>query len=264
MEIAVIKVGGAVVEDEKSLSTLLDSFVGIKTPKVLVHGGGRTASKISKSLGIEPQMIDGRRVTDADTIGVVTMVYAGLVGKNIAAKLQARGCNAISLSGADMNVICSAKRPPIKVASGETVDFGFVGDVKSVDADMLISLISAGVTPVICPITHDGQGNLLNTNADTIATQVAIALAARSADDTVRLTYCFEKAGVLRDADDDASVIGTMTHAEFKALQADGTVSAGMIPKLDNGFEALRSGVSAVRITNTDGLSTLTGTNLAL
>lgn len=255
MKLTLVKVGGAIVEDADSLSFLLDKFARIKGRKVLVHGGGRSATRIAERLGLPQQMVAGRRVTDAATLRVVTMVYAGLVNKNIVAHLQARGINALGLTGADMNVISSHRRPPKQVrmddGSIETVDYGFVGDIDHVNADLLADLIAKGVVPVMCPIGHDAQGNLLNTNADTIAAEVAKALARNF---EVTLVYCFEKRGVLRDADDDDSVIPCITQAEFPALVEQCIVSGGMLPKLENAFDAIQAGVHEVVITRADAL----------
>ncbi len=255
MKLTLVKVGGAIVENADSLSSLLDKFASIEGHKVLVHGGGRSATRIAERLGLPQQMVAGRRVTDADTLRVVTMVYAGLVNKNIVAQLQARGINALGLTGADMNVISSHRRPPKQVrmddGSIETVDYGFVGDIDQVNADLLADLIAKGVVPVMCPIGHDTQGNLLNTNADTIAAEVAKALARNF---EVTLVYCFEKRGVLRDADDDDSVIPCITQAEFPVLVEQGIVSGGMLPKLENAFDAIRAGVQEVVITRADAL----------
>jgi acetylglutamate kinase len=255
MKLTLVKVGGAIVENADSLSSLLDKFASIEGHKVLVHGGGRSATRVAERLGLPQQMVAGRRVTDADTLRVVTMVYAGLVNKNIVAQLQARGINALGLTGADMNVISSHRRPPKQVrmddGSIETVDYGFVGDIDQVNADLLADLIAKGVVPVMCPIGHDAQGNLLNTNADTIAAEVAKALARNF---EVTLVYCFEKRGVLRDANDDDSVISCITQAEFPVLVEQGIVSGGMLPKLENAFDAIRAGVQEVVITRADAL----------
>ena len=255
MKLTLVKVGGAIVENADSLSSLLDKFASIEGHKVLVHGGGRSATRIAERLGLPQQMVAGRRVTDADTLRVVTMVYAGLVNKNIVAQLQARGINALGLTGADMNVISSHRRPPKQVrmddGSTQTVDYGFVGDIDQVNADLLADLIAKGVVPVMCPIGHDTQGNPLNTNADTIAAEVAKALARNF---EVTLVYCFEKRGVLRDADDDDSVISCITQAEFPVLVEQGIVSGGMLPKLENAFDAIRAGVQEVVITRADAL----------
>ena len=252
-KLTLVKVGGKIVEDEASLSQLLDDFSKIAGCKVLVHGGGRKATLISEKLGIETRMVDGRRITDAETLKVVTMVYAGLVNKNIVAKLQAREVNAFGLCGADLDFIRSVKRPV-----GE-VDYGYVGDVKEVQTDTLCDLIGQGVVPVVSPITHDGQGNLLNTNADTIANEVAKALACRF---DVRLVFCFEKKGVLSDPDDEDSVIRCITPDDYLRYKAEGVIQGGMIPKLDNAFNALASGVSEVVITRADRLLDGSGTKI--
>lgn len=255
MELTIIKVGGAVVEDNNSLNALLNDFASIDGPKILVHGGGRAADKMLNRLGVEIKKVDGRRITDEQTIEVVTMVYAGLVNKNIVAQLQKRGINALGFSGADLNIIRSVKRPV------QTIDYGFVGDVVGVQTDVLFSLISQGAVPVVSPITHDGNGMLLNTNADTIASELARALAKEC---SVKLVYCFEKPGVLLDAADDNSVIAELTYEKFKEYQQLGIINAGMIPKLDNGFDAIRKGVSSVVITNTDGIKNNSGTKLRI
>lgn len=255
MKLTLVKVGGAIVENADSLRLLLDRFASIEGHKVLVHGGGRSATRIAEQLGLPQQMIAGRRVTDAETLRVVTMVYAGLVNKEIVAGLQARGINALGLTGADMNVIQSHRRAPknVRMADGsmQLVDYGFVGDIDRVNADLLADLIAKGVVPVVCPIGHDTKGSLLNTNADTIAAEVAKALAAVF---DVTLVFCFEKRGVLRDADDDNSVISTITQAEFPALVEQGVVSGGMLPKLENAFDAIRAGVHEVIITRADAI----------
>lgn len=254
MKLTLVKVGGAIVENEASLSALLDKFARIPGHKVLVHGGGRSATKVAEQLGLPQQMIAGRRVTDAETLRVVTMVYAGLVNKNIVSQLQARGVNALGLTGADMNVIQSHRRAPKKVVVEgveQVVDYGYVGDIDQVNADLLADLIAKGVVPVVSPIGHDCQGSLLNTNADTIAAEVAKAL---SRHFEVTLMYCFEKKGVLRNPDDDDSVIAQITSEDFPRLVADGVVSGGMLPKLENSFAAIASGVSEVVITQADAI----------
>lgn len=258
MKLSVIKVGGKVVEETATLNTLLDDFKNIVGAKLLVHGGGRSATKLSERLGIETKMVEGRRITDGETLDVVTMVYAGLVNKNIVAQLQKRNVNAIGLCGADLNLIYSAKRP---LMNG--IDYGFVGDVKEVDTSVLLSLIDQGAVPVVSPITHDGNGQLLNTNADTIASELARALAC-SNNLEVNLIYCFEKPGVLMNPEDDSTVIPSMTYDEFQQYKEEGVVAEGMIPKLDNGFNALRLGVKRVMITNTEGLRNGRGTLLLL
>ena len=229
------------VEDELQLSQLLRDFSAIEGRKVLVHGGGRKATKMAERLGIETQMVNGRRITDGDMLEVVTMVYGGLVNKNLVARLQANGVNAIGLTGADADVIRSHKRP---VKDG--VDYGWVGDVDAADGNMLSRLVEAGITPVMAPLTHDGEGHILNTNADTIASETAKALAAIY---DVTLIFSFEKKGVLSNPDDDESVIPTITRTLFHRYKADGTISGGMLPKIENALAAVEAGVSRVIIT---------------
>lgn len=250
-KLTVIKVGGKIVEDDASLAQLLKDFANVEGNKVLVHGGGRSATKIAAQLGIESQMVGGRRITDAETLKVVTMVYGGLVNKNIVAKLQAQGINALGLTGADMNVMLSHKRPV------KDVDYGFVGDVDKCDGVMLAKLIGEGVVPVMAPLTHDGQGNMLNTNADTIAGETAKALA-KFYD--VTLIFCFEKAGVLADENDDDSVIPHIGEEDFKRLVEEGVIQGGMIPKIENSLSAVRSGVRRVIITKADSIDGQHGT----
>jgi len=278
---AVIKVGGAVVEDAEQLAILLDEFGRIEGPKVLVHGGGRSATKLAAQLGIESQMVGGRRITDAEMLKVVMMIYGGLVNKNIVAQLQARGINALGLTGADLNLVRAHRRP----ITPEGIDFGFVGDVDSADGAQLLRLLELGITPIIAPLTHDGQGHMLNINADTMAQTVAVALAQslpsltgsegingltgcqafrsdRSRTPLPRtgkvgggsLTYCFELPGVMRDPADPDSLIPHITEASFQQLVADGTISGGMIPKLENAFAAIHAGVTSVRITHISDL----------
>ena len=242
------------VEDEAQLSHLLKDFSAIEGNKVLIHGGGRRATQVAASLGIESKMVGGRRITDADMLSVVTMVYGGLVNKNLVARLQANGVNALGLTGADMDVIRSHKRP-IK----DGVDFGFVGDVDRADGEMLSRLIKAGITPVMAPLTHDGQGHILNTNADTIASETAKALAPYY---DVTLIYSFEKKGVLRNPDDDDSVIPTITRADFEQYKADGTISGGMLPKIENALSAIDAGVSRVIITLATAIDGESGTKI--
>lgn len=249
--LTLIKVGGKIVEEASSLQRLLTDFAAISGHKLLVHGGGRSATRIAEQLGIESRMVDGRRITDAETLRVVTMVYGGLVNKNIVAGLQARGVNALGLTGADMDVIRSVKRPV------KDIDYGYVGDVERVDARLLGDLIARGVVPVMAPLTHDGAGNLLNTNADTIASETARALAARF---DVTLVYCFEKKGVLRDPDDEDSVIPSLNRRSFEALTADGTIAGGMIPKIENALAAIEAGVKRVIITRADAIDGYSGT----
>lgn len=251
-KLTVIKVGGKIVEEAESLQQLLTDFCAIPGYKVLVHGGGRSATKIAADLGIESHMVNGRRITDTDMLKVVTMVYGGLVNKNIVASLQARGINALGLTGADLNVLRSDKRP-IK----DGIDYGFVGDVKEANSGILAKLIADGIVPVMAPLTHDGKGNMLNTNADTIAQETAKAL---SKHFDVTLIYSFEKKGVLRDAEDDDSVIPHITRQEFQQYVADGTVQGGMIPKLENAFQALDAGVKKVIITLATAIDGNSGT----
>ena len=250
-KLTVIKVGGKIVEEEATLNQLLNDFAAIKGHKVLVHGGGRSATKLAAQLGIESQMVNGRRITDAETLKVVTMVYGGLVNKNIVAGLQAKGVNAIGLTGADMNVIRSVKRPV------KDVDYGFVGDVEKVDAKLLGTLIHQGIVPVMAPLTHDGKGSMLNTNADTIAGETAKALAQLF---DVTLVFCFEKKGVLRDENNDESVIPVITPPDFEEYVSQGVIQGGMIPKLENSFSAINAGVSQVIITQASAINCEGGT----
>ena len=240
-KVTIVKVGGAIVEDNEQLAQLLTDFAAIPGKIVLVHGGGRRATKVAAALGIESKMVNGRRITDAQMLEVVTMVYGGLVNKNLVAKLQAKGVNALGLTGADMDVIHSHKRP---VKDG--VDFGYVGDVERANGKMLQTLIQEGITPVMAPLTHDGNGNILNTNADTIASETAKALAPYY---DVTLIYSFEKKGVLSNPDDDNSVIPVITRSDFEKYQADGTIGGGMIPKIENALAAVDAGVKEVIIT---------------
>jgi acetylglutamate kinase len=254
--LTIIKVGGNVVEEEASLKSLLKDFSRIAGYKILVHGGGKTATSLAEKLGLESIKVDGRRITDAETLKVVTMVYAGLVNKNIVAGLQALGNNAIGLTGADLDLIRAARRPV-----GE-IDYGFVGDVKYVSYQALNELLNSGAIPVMAPITHDGHGQLLNTNADTIASELAVAM---SFDYDVRLIFCFEKNGVLMNECDEHSLINEINPGLFEQLKKDGIVTGGMIPKLSDGFAALRRGVGVVVITNPTGISEgLRGTRLVL
>ena len=251
-KLTVVKVGGAVVEDEAQLTQLLKDFSAISGRKVLIHGGGRRATQVAASLGIESKMVGGRRITDKDMLSVVTMVYGGLVNKNLVARLQANGVNALGLTGADIDVIRSHKRP---VKDG--VDFGFVGDVDRADGQMLSKLIEAGITPVMAPLTHDGSGNILNTNADTIASETAKALAPYY---DVTLIFSFEKKGVLSNPNDDDSVIPTINRADFERYKADGTISGGMLPKIENALSAIEKGVSRVIITLATAIDGQSGT----
>ena len=244
-KLIVVKVGGKIVEEEETLRQLLQDFAAIEGHKVLVHGGGRSATKLATQLGIESKLVDGRRITDEAMLRVVTMVYGGLVNKNIVAGLQALNVNALGLTGADMNLMRSDKRPV------KEVDYGFVGDVKEVNADLLATLIQQGIVPVLAPLTHDKQGHLLNTNADTIAGETAKALARHF---EVTLVFCFEKRGVLRDEHDDLSVIPTIDRNLFAQLTAEGIIQGGMIPKVENSLQAVEAGVRQVIITQANAL----------
>ena len=285
--IKVVKIGGNVVDNPVLLREFVKDFAAMPGMKVLIHGGGVMASQMQKEMGMVPKMVEGRRVTDEEALKVVTMVYAGWCNKNIVALLQAEGCNAIGLTGADGNAIKARKRPPVHVESlGEEVDYGYVGDVtaESVNAKFIYSLLEKGIVPVFNAINHDGNGNLLNTNADTIASSVAIAMAnyryrtprevcsrceeCTFCSDDGRLThvtdliYCFEKDGVLYDKDDDSSVIPEIDREKFAQLKAEGRVADGMIPKLTNSFKAIDSGVAKVIIKHARNLLGTNGTTL--
>ena len=252
-KLTIIKVGGKIVEEPDSLQCLLRDFQQIRGHKLLVHGGGRSATRVAAQLGIETQMADGRRITDESMLKVVTMVYGGLVNKTIVAQLQAAGINALGLTGADMNVILSHKREP------RPIDFGFVGDVDRVDGRRLSMLIEEGIVPVMAPLTHDCQGNLLNTNADTIAGEVAKAMTPYY---SVTLMYCFEKAGVLRDENDDGSVIPHIRENDFQQLVEERVIQGGMIPKIQNSIDAVKAGVSQVIITKATAIDGNHGTRI--
>ena len=254
-KLTIVKVGGKIVEESNSLKQLLSDFSKIKGNKVLVHGGGRSATALAAKLGIKSEMVNGRRITDTEMLKVVIMVYGGLVNKQIVAGLQAIGVNALGLTGADMNYMRSEKRPVTDV------DYGFVGDVKEVNAGLLADLIDKGVVPVLAPLTHDKSGNLLNTNADTIASEAAKAL---SKHFEVTLMYCFEKKGVLMNETDDESVILDLTPALFEKYVSTGVIQGGMIPKLENSFEALKAGVTQVMITRADLIHADYGTKISL
>ena len=250
-KLVLIKVGGKIVEEENTLRQLLKDFAAIEGHKVLVHGGGRSATKLAAELGVETKMVNGRRITDADMLRIVTMVYGGLVNKNIVAKLQALGVNALGLTGSDMNLIRSEKRPV------KEVDYGYVGDVKEVNAELLAGLIKQGIVPILAPLTHDKEGHLLNTNADTIAGEAAKALAKYF---EVTLMFCFEKKGVLMDENDDESVIPEIDREAFKKYVDEGIIQGGMIPKLENAFQAIDAGVRRVVITQASEINNGTGT----
>ncbi len=241
--IKIIKIGGNIVNNKKTLDIFLKNFSEIKTPKILVHGGGKLASELSKKIGIPVKMIDGRRVTDANTLDVATMVYAGKINKNIVAQLQSNKLNAIGLSGTDANTITSIQRP------STPIDFGFVGDIIKVNTSIIELLLKNNITPVFCAITHDNNGNLLNTNADTIASEVAIALAQNY---VTELYYCFEKNGVLRNVDQSDSIIEKINLKTYLKLKKEQIISDGMIPKLDNCFHALKNKVLKVNIGTID------------
>ncbi|PIB26236.1 acetylglutamate kinase [Maribacter sp. 4U21] len=238
-KLSVIKIGGNVIENKMELSKFLQLFAGLDGLKILVHGGGKLATQLATKLGVESKIVGGRRITDAETLEVITMVYAGLTNKNIVAQLQANDCNAIGLSGADGNVIQAHKRPVKKI------DFGFVGDVDSVNSTMLTKLLDTGLTPVFCAMTHDGNGQLLNTNADTIASELAIGMSELY---ETTLYYCFEKKGVLMDVADDDSVVEHIDLRTYQRLLKDNIIADGMLPKLENCFHALNKNVSKVCI----------------
>lgn len=244
--LTIIKVGGKIVENSESLNSLLKDFAAVEGKKLLVHGGGRSATQMAARLGVETKMVDGRRITDEAMLEVVTMVYGGLVNKRIVAGLQALGIDAVGLTGADMNIVLSDKR---KVSA---VDYGWVGDVKRVNAEAVATLIESGCCPVVAPLTHDGCGHMLNTNADTMAGEMAKAMAAHY---DVTLMFCFEKPGVLADEDDDSSLIPTITPAVLDDLKRRGVVSGGMIPKLDNAIACVSAGVESVVITQADRIA---------
>ena len=285
--IRVVKIGGNVVDNPELLREFVRDFAAMPGMKILVHGGGVMASQMQKEMGLTPVMIEGRRVTDEAALKVVTMVYAGWCSKNITALLQAEGCNAIGLSGADGNAVKARKRPPVHIESlGKEIDYGYVGDVtgESVNAGFIYTLLERGIVPVFNAINHDGAGNLLNTNADTIASSVATAMAnyryrsprevccrceeCTHCSDDGRLTheteliYCFEKDGVLYDKDDDSSVISEISRSRFEELKKEGIVADGMIPKLTNSFKAIDNGVARVVIKHARNLLNDKGTVL--
>ena len=245
--IKVIKIGGNVIDNPEALQSFVKDFAKVGGPKILVHGGGKEATRLSARLGIETQMINGRRVTDRDTLDIVTMVYAGLINKRIVALLQAEGCDAIGLSGADGNVIKAVKRP------ATPVDYGFVGDIstENINTPFIAHLLEHGLTPVFCAINHDATGNLLNCNADSVASAVAIACSRLF---ETNLTFCFEKAGVLSDINDEKSVIRCISSSNFDRLRSDGTINGGMLPKVENAFKAISEGVHSVTIKSSDAL----------
>ena len=242
----VIKIGGNIIDNEEALNTFLSDYASLNAKKILIHGGGKIATAISAGLGIEAKMVDGRRITDAETLKIVTMVYGGLINKNIVASLQSKNCNALGLTGADANIVKSSKRP---VKNG--IDYGFVGDVENVNGEILAGFLNLGLNPILAPLSHDGKGNMLNVNADTMASVTAVALSKLF---EVHLIYCFELKGVLENFEDKNSVISEITSSKYSDLKEKGIISKGMIPKLDNSFDAIQSGVSSVRICHADDL----------
>jgi len=250
-KLSIVKIGGNVLENEIELDQFLLNFSKLKGPKILVHGGGKSATKLATKLGIESKMTNGRRITDTKSLEVITMVYGGLTNKNIVAKLQAFGTNAIGLSGADGNAIQAHKRPV------KEIDFGFVGDIDGINSDLIDTLVGANLTPVFCAISHDGEGQLLNTNADTIASELAIGMSHKY---ETTLYYCFEKKGVLQDVENDDSVIKHIDTSSYNDLLAQNIITDGMLPKMQNCFQALQKSVSKVCIGNISMLES--GSNL--
>lgn len=251
--ITVVKIGGNVIDNEAALERFLKRFASIEGPKMLIHGGGKLATRMATELKLEVKMIDGRRVTDRPTLDVVTMVYAGLVNKQIVARLQAAGCNAIGMSGADGNIVRAHRRP------ATPIDYGYVGDIDSVDSSLLGHLLEAGLVPIFSAIMHDGEGSLLNCNADSVAQAIALGAAALAPTD---LIFCFEKRGVLRDADNDNSVIDRITPEIYAKLREEGVVSGGMIPKIENALKAVAAGVKSVLIKCAEELLEESGTTI--
>lgn len=251
--INVVKIGGNVIDNPDALASFLKDFTALVGPKILVHGGGKEATRLAEALGVKTTMIVGRRVTDRETLDIVTMTYAGLINKRIVSALQALGCDAIGFTGADGNLMPASRRSPIPV------DYGYVGDIDPymVNTTLINSLLKEGFVPVMCAICHDEHGSLLNCNADSVAAAMAIACSQLS---TTNLTYCFEKAGVMTDLDDENSVIPLVTEESFATLVEDGTVAKGMIPKLRNALDSASKGVAAVRICKAENLLTSTGT----
>ena len=237
----IVKIGGNIIENAAELDKFLELFADLEMPKILVHGGGKMASALESKLGIESKYFNGRRITGKESLDVVVMVYGGLTNKSIVAKLQGMGCNAMGLSGADGGIILAHKRPV------KEVDFGYVGDVDSVDGKLVSNLLQAGITPVFCALTHDGQGQMLNTNADTIASELAIGM---SEEYETTLYYCFEKKGVLMDVEDEESVIEKIDEEYYRELLENNVISDGMLPKLHNCFHALHSRVDQINIGN--------------
>ncbi len=238
-KISIIKIGGNIIDNEVHLASFLNAYAAVEGKKILIHGGGKLATKMAADLNIPQQMVDGRRITDAATLKIVTMVYAGYINKNIVAALQSKNIQALGICGADANIIRAHKR------INASTDYGFVGDIDAVDSEKIIQLLEAGLSLVVAPITHDGAGQLLNTNADTMAQAIATAL---SSVYEVTLVYSFEKKGVLSDIHNNDSVIPVIDSQNYVSLKASGQINEGMIPKLDNAFEALQNGVSRVII----------------
>lgn len=253
--ITVVKIGGNVVDNPEALSRFVKDFAAMEGPKILVHGGGKEATRLSERLDIPTTMIDGRRVTTRETLDVVTMVYAGLINKRIVSALQSCGCNALGLSGADGNII------PAKKRLTTPIDYGFVGDIDAsrINTAFLATLLDSGIVPVFCAIMHDGAGSLLNCNADSVASAVAVAASTIA---PTRLIFCFEKDGVLTDVDNPDSLIESVTRSSYAALKQDGVVNKGMIPKIDNAFAAITAGVSSVTIKHSDNLLKNRGTTI--
>ena len=249
----IVKIGGSLINDKELLSSFISQFIALPDPKILIHGGGRKATELSALLGIETRMVNGRRITDKDTLDVAIMVYAGLINKSIVAMLSSKGLEALGLSGADIDLIRAIKRP-----KGD-IDFGFVGDIIDVNADFLQSILHKRIIPVVCPISHDGNGQLLNTNADTIAAQLGAALAKEY---SVQLSYCFEFNGVLYDVDASDLTISSLTEKEVDEMVNQGLINRGMIPKLSNGLEALKNGVDQVTICGINNLSSKKGATI--
>lgn len=253
--IKVVKIGGNVIDNEEALVAFMERFAKMEGPKILIHGGGKIATRLARDMKIETTMIEGRRVTDKPMLDIVTMTYAGLINKQVVAMLQSNGCNAIGLSGADGNAIKATKRP------ANPIDFGFVGDIdaSNVNSELLKVLLEAGITPVFCAIMHNGEGVLLNCNADTVASSVALGASRVVPTD---LIFCFEKRGVLRDVNDDDSVIEIVTPETYPALKADGVIVDGMIPKIENALKAVAQGVRSVCIKHSDELLEQSGTTI--
>lgn len=254
-KIRVVKIGGNVIDNPEALDAFVKRFAQLPSPKILIHGGGKLATRLGEQLQIPVQMIDGRRVTDERTLEVVTMVYAGLLNKRIVALLQREGCNALGMSGADGGVIPATRRNSVPI------DFGFVGDIDAskIDSDLIRTLLESGITPVFCAITHDGKGSLLNSNADSVASAVAIAASKIAPSE---LHFCFEKSGVLRDVEDENSLITEIRPDNYALLRAEGAISKGMIPKIDNAFAAIEAGVESVVIKHSDNLLNECGTTV--